>query len=407
MGIAAGAAAAAGTAAAGISAGTVAAGVAAAGAAAQIGSSLLSSSAAKSAAGQSAAASGQASALQQAQQAQTRADLFPYNAGGQDALAALRHGLGIGGWAGQTGTKGTPGYAAGTLPPGYSIQDIAGTNPGSNSQDAADFLNSHYLRDATRLANGNYSLDGREFDQNWQEVGGGAQGGGFKVLDANGNVVGTYGAGTDKASIRAQFPGAAATQDTPGTAPPDGYGAYLKPFDVKTFDMSPEALANTPGYRFNLLQGQQAVTNSNAAKGLGISGAALRGAADYATGLANSTWQDQANNFYRGQDAQSSNYYTAQNNAYNRLMGTAQLGENAAAQTGAQGTIAAGNAGNNIVGAGAAQAAGTVGQANAFGNIGTSIGNAYNSYQQNQLYNSLTAKLTQNGVYGANAGVGG
>src|SRR5882724_7965669 len=60
--------------------------------------------------------------------------------------------------------------------------------------------------------------------------------------------------------------------------------------------MDQATLEKTPGYQFNLTQGQRAVTNSAAARGLGSSGAALKGAATFATGLADSTYQNQFNN---------------------------------------------------------------------------------------------------------------
>lgn len=123
-------------------------------------------------------------------------------------------------------------------------------------------------------------------------------------------------------------------------------------------------LESLPGYQFTRTQGLKAVQNSAAARGLGVSGAALKGAANYATGLANSTYGDQ----------------------FNRLMGISQLGENAAAQTGAYGTQTANNIGQNIIGAGNAQAAGAVGGANAVGNAANSIGNLYTT---NALLSSM------------------
>lgn len=105
-----------------------------------------------------------------------------------------------------------------------------------------------------------------------------------------------------------------------------------------------KALQNMPGYQFTLNQGLQSVQNSAAARGLGSSGAALRGAADYATGLA------------------QSNY----NQYFNQLMQAAGLGENAASMTGQFGTQTAQSIGQNMIGAGNAMAAGQMGQANAY-----------------------------------------
>ena len=47
--------------------------------------------------------------------------------------------------------------------------------------------------------------------------------------------------------------------------------------------MTQADLEATPGYQFTLSQGLKAVQNSAAARGLGLSGAALKGATDYAT----------------------------------------------------------------------------------------------------------------------------
>lgn len=139
--------------------------------------------------------------------------------------------------------------------------------------------------------------------------------------------------------------------------------------------MDQATLQRTPGYQFNLTQGLKSVQNGAAARGLGNSGAALKGAASYATGLADSTYQNQFNNANINQT-----------NAYNRLMGVSQLGENAAAQTGAYGTQTAQNIGNNTVQGGNATAAGYLGAAN-------SLNNGVNSYL---TYNALT-----NGLYGS------
>lgn len=152
--------------------------------------------------------------------------------------------------------------------------------------------------------------------------------------------------------------------------------------------ISQAQLETTPGYQFNLNQGMQGVQNSAAARGLGSSGNALAGAAQYATGLADSTYQNQFNNAV-----------TNQTNQYNRLMGLTQLGQNSAAGVGAQGVQVAANIGSNIIGAGNAAAAGTIGSANALSNGLTTAGyygnNAFNGMYGNtgsstdQLYASL------------------
>lgn len=143
--------------------------------------------------------------------------------------------------------------------------------------------------------------------------------------------------------------------------------------------MTEANLEQTPGYQFNLTQGLKATQNSAAARGLGVSGAALKGAATYATGLADSTYQNQFNNAV-----------TNQTNEFNRLMGVTQLGQNSAAGVGAAGVQTGANIGSNIIGAGNASAAGTIGSTNALSNGLTSA----------SLFNSL------NGMYGSSSGSG-
>lgn len=95
-------------------------------------------------------------------------------------------------------------------------------------------------------------------------------------------------------------------------------------------------LNNLPGYQFTRDQGLKSVQNSAAARGLGISGAAFKGASGYATGLADSTYGNQ----------------------FNRLLELTKIGQNSAAGTGA-----------NLTGLGNAAAG-------AYGNIASAASNA-------------------------------
>lgn len=152
--------------------------------------------------------------------------------------------------------------------------------------------------------------------------------------------------------------------------------------------MDQATLEQTPGYSFNLQQGLKATQNSAAARGLGTSGAAVKGAATYATGLADSTYQNQFNN------ANTNN-----TNAYNRLMGVSSLGENAAAQTGSAGTAAAQGVASSTTNAGTAVAAGITGAGNALTNGANNIG-GYNAYQ-NMLLSGMYAPQQASYGYGA------
>lgn len=130
--------------------------------------------------------------------------------------------------------------------------------------------------------------------------------------------------------------------------------------------MDQAALEKTPGYQFNLNQGLKSVQNSAAARGLGSSGAALKGAATYATGLADSTYQNQFNN------AQ-----TNQANAFNRLKSLVDTGQNASAQTGAAGTSAADGTSKAYTNAGNAQAGAYAAMGSGFQNAANQVGGYY------------------------------
>lgn len=142
--------------------------------------------------------------------------------------------------------------------------------------------------------------------------------------------------------------------------------------------MSQAQLEATPGYQWNLQQGLKSAQSAAAARGLGVSGAALKGAAKYATGLADSTYQNQfANAQANFGDILNLNTTQQSNltNQFGRMAGMATLGENAAAQTGALGTAAAKTEGQGILAAAQYQGAGQQGIANA-------ANGAFNNYLQ-------------------------
>jgi hypothetical protein len=95
------------------------------------------------------------------------------------------------------------------------------------------------------------------------------------------------------------------------------------PFLTSPIVMDQAALEQTPGYQFTKTQGLKAVQNSAAARGLGVSGAALKGAATFATGLADQTYQTQFN-------LENTN----RTNAYDRLITAINSGQTAATSAG-------------------------------------------------------------------------
>lgn len=140
--------------------------------------------------------------------------------------------------------------------------------------------------------------------------------------------------------------------------------------------MTESELQKTPGYQFTLDQGLKSTQAANAAKGLGVSGAALKGAATYATGLADSTY---ANRFNEAQQSFSDylNLNTAQQsnltNQFNRLKDVSSIGETAASNLATAGTNAANTSATALTNAGTALSSGTQG-------LATGLGNALNQY---------------------------
>ncbi len=130
--------------------------------------------------------------------------------------------------------------------------------------------------------------------------------------------------------------------------------------------MNEAALKQTPGYQFNLTQGLKSVQNSAAARGLGVSGAALKGASTFATGLADNTYQNQF-----------SNAVTNQTNAYNRLKGLVDTGTSAAAGNAPEASAAGQQISNATIQGGNAGAAG----ANALGTNISNVGNTLAGWQ--------------------------
>ena len=133
--------------------------------------------------------------------------------------------------------------------------------------------------------------------------------------------------------------------------------------------IDPNVLKDSDYYRFAESQGLKAAQNSAAARGLGKSGAALKGATSFAEGLATGTYKDAFNMAV-----------TNQTNTFNRLKSLIDTGQNASAQTGSAGTAAATGAANAQIGAGNAQAAGINAAGGAISNAANNIG-GYAAYK--------------------------
>lgn len=153
---------------------------------------------------------------------------------------------------------------------------------------------------------------------------------------------------------------------------------------LNNFSFNPANLSKMPGYNFQLTQGDRAIQSSNAATNGALSGAAFKDLMSFNQGLAGtyenqyfnqalSSQQQNWNQALQGYQTNQGNYYTNQQNIFNRLSQIASLGQNAAGNLGSTGAQLGTGVAQAQAAAGASQAAGTVGVANAYSNAAQSI----------------------------------
>lgn len=159
-------------------------------------------------------------------------------------------------------------------------------------------------------------------------------------------------------------------------------------------------IQDDPGYAFRSQQGQKAVEQSAAARGGTMSGGTLKALTQYGQGFASQEYQNafsrhqqQLENLFKGAGL-GFNAATSKSNNFNQnsalqvgLTGSdiGILGDASQINTGILGENSR-LASDNFTGAGNAQAAGTVGSANALGGAAENVGNTAN---QLFLYNLL------------------
>jgi hypothetical protein len=172
------------------------------------------------------------------------------------------------------------------------------------------------------------------------------------------------------------------------TAP--GYGKYAKDFGMSDF-------TTDPGYQFRLEQGMKALNASAAAKGMGVSGANIKGATEYGQNMGSQEYQNAFNRYNTNRAAQLDPlfklYTGGQAAAAGSAAGAANLGANLGNTYSNLGT----NLGTAATNAGAAAAGGYVAGGNtinsAIGSIGNQYMNAQNAANQTSYQNSLLAAL--------------
>lgn len=133
-----------------------------------------------------------------------------------------------------------------------------------------------------------------------------------------------------------------------------------------------------PGYQFGLAQGNKNIQGSAAARGGLYSGATQRALSRFGSDYATSRFNDTYNRMETGRT-----------NQFNRLATAAGIGQTANNQVAGAGQNYANNVSGNLIGAGNAQAAGTLAQGNAWGNALNQGVSSYNQYQNANPYASM------------------
>ncbi len=134
-------------------------------------------------------------------------------------------------------------------------------------------------------------------------------------------------------------------------------------YEMGLTDTAPDGytgISMSPAAQFQLTQGRDMVEAGAAGRGGLFSGSTAKALEDYRSGVA----------------------LADRDNQLNRLFGIAQMGQSAAAGQGAAGSTFAANAGNTIMQAGQAKAAGIVGGVNA---VNSTIDNLYGYQAMNRM----------------------
>ena len=158
------------------------------------------------------------------------------------------------------------------------------------------------------------------------------------------------------------------------------YGKYAKDFGMSDF-------TTDPGYQFRLDQGMKALNASAAAKGMGVSGANIKGALGYGTDMGNQYYQQAFNN-----------YQTNRNNQLAPLQSLYAGGQAAAAGSAAQAGALGQNLGQTYTnlgqGLGQAAVAGGNAQASGYLNSANAVTNALNQGMSSYTTNNYLSRLS-------------
>ncbi len=175
-----------------------------------------------------------------------------------------------------------------------------------------------------------------------------------------------------------------------------GFGSLAQGWNQTVQSPTDVTEQNDPGYQFRLQQGQKALEASAAARGGLLTGGTSKAINDYAQNSASGEYSNVYNRSLQNYMTNYNTFSNDQSNLFNRLSALSGTGQTSAGQLSAAGITTAGNQGNILLGsagqigqqinnAGAANASGYVGSSNALaGGIGgaaNSLGGALSLYQ--------------------------
>lgn len=375
-------------------------------AAGAIGGALISANAAGDAAGAQQAGSDNAIAAQMIASAQMQTALEPWTKAGGQAQTQLNRLLGLGG-VGSGGVT-SMGLATGLTPDQVRQQlmsrytrQATSTNGGPaaptyrTGAEAIAALGAQGAHDYFQQRN----TQGPDTDMSslWTSPDSQARDGAVQAAAGPSSTIDEEGL---NAAI-AQYYQEQNAQNAAAQADPT-YGSLLRAYrNGEEFSFTGKDLATDPGYQFGLNQGTQGIERGQASRGNFLSGAAMKELDRFNQDYAGTKFNDA---FSRAQNTWNTNlgaYNQNRGALYDMLSGVSRTGQNSAAQVGTSNINSANSIGNAMMGAGNAQAAGTVAGANSLMSGINSAVNAYNTNNTNTAagWNSLLAGGTT--PYGA------
>jgi hypothetical protein len=167
----------------------------------------------------------------------------------------------------------------------------------------------------------------------------------------------------------------------------DEFGGITRSFTTADLNADPVYQAATG---FGLQEGTRGIANAALAGGAYDSGATLKALARFATNYGGTQAAGAQQRFTQGQQQ-----------TYGMLSGQQGIGLNAANTLANAGTATSNNIGELGMQGANAQAAGLVGGANAYSGLGSSIGNAYNNYNNSTTLKQILANQSLGNTAGS------